>query len=166
MPILSAGIMAYRKNSDNELEVLLVHPGGPFFKNKDDGAWSIPKGEYMEGEDALSAAKREFTEETGNYLPTTEFIPLRPVKIKSGKVITAWAVKADFAEPLIYSNSFELLWPPGSGKKQFFPEIDKAEWFTLKEAGHKINPGQTDLIKQLTVIVKQTPGFTVLSKNT
>lgn len=158
MPKLSAGIIVYRQNTYNQFEVLLVHPGGPFFKNKDDGAWSIPKGEYTEGEDALSAAKREFTEETGNILPSGEFIPLLPVKIKSGKVITVWAVKADFTKPLIYSNNFEIEWPPRSGKKQSFPEIDKAEWFTLKEAAHKINLGQTDLIKQLAILVEQAPG--------
>ncbi len=153
MPKLSAGIIAYRGNTNGDFEVLLVHPGGPFFKNKDDGAWSIPKGEYLEGENGLLAAKREFTEETGNVLPDYGFIQLQPVKIKSGKVITAWAIKADFAEPLIYSNNFEIEWPPRSGKKQSFPEIDKAEWFTLKEARHKINVGQTDLIEQLARII-------------
>ena len=156
MPKLSAGIMVYRQNTNAEIEVLLVHPGGPFFKNKDVGAWSIPKGEYMEGEDALLAAKREFTEETGNSLSAGDFIPLQAVKIKSGKVIAAWAVKANFTEPLIYSNNFEIEWPPRSGKKQSFPEIDKAEWFTLKEARHKINMGQIDLINQLAIIVGQT----------
>ena len=156
MPKLSAGIMVFRKNTDDEIEVLLVHPGGPFFKNKDDGAWSIPKGECLDGEDALLAAKREFTEETGNSLPAGEFILLQPVKIKSGKVITAWAVKANFTEPLIYSNNFEIEWPPQSGKKQSFPEIDKAEWFTLKDARHKINMSQINLLKQLAIILEQT----------
>ena len=156
MPKQSAGIMAFRRNTDDEIEVLLVHPGGPFFKNKDHGAWSIPKGEYLEGEDALLAAKHEFTEETGNFLPVGEFIPLQPVKIKSGKVIAAWAVKVNFTEPLIYSNNFEIEWPPRSGKKQSFPEIDKAEWFTLKEATHEVSTDQIDLIKQLAIIVEQT----------
>lgn len=156
MPKLSAGIVAYRQNIDGELEILLVHPGGPFFKNKDGGSWSIPKGECVEGEDALSAARREFTEETGNVLPEAQFTALQPVKIKSGKVIASWAVKADFAKPLIHSNHFEIEWPPRSGKKQSFPEVDKAEWFTLREAVNKINPGQADFIKQLAVIVDQT----------
>lgn len=156
MPKLSAGIIAYRQNTDGNPEVLLVHPGGPFYKNKDNGAWSIPKGEYMESEDALLAAKREFTEETGNILPEVEFIALTPVKIKSGKVVSAWAVKADFNEPLIQSNFFEMEWPPKSGKKQSFPEIDKAEWFTLKEAFHKINGGQTNLIEQLEIMLNNT----------
>jgi len=115
--------------------------------------WSIPKGEYSQGEDALLAAKREFTEETGNILPEGEFKPLQPVKIKSGKVITAWATNADFIQPFISSNFFEMEWPPKSGKKQSFPETDKAEWFTLKEAKLKINSGQMNLIEQFELIV-------------
>lgn len=154
MPKQSAGIMAYRRNTEGKFEVLLVHPGGPFYKNKDEGAWSIPKGEYAEGEDALLTAKREFTEETGNTLPATGFIPLQPVKIKSGKVISAWAVKADFDEPLIQSNYFEIEWPPRSGKKQSFPEADKAEWFSLEEAMYRINAGQKSLIEQLLFIIE------------
>ncbi len=149
MPRLSAGILAYKINMNKEVEVLLVHPGGPFFKHKDAGAWSIPKGEYLEDDDALLAAKREFAEETGNNLDGLEFIPLTPVKIKSGKIISAWAVEADFSEPFIQSNSFEIEWPPRSGKKQSFPEIDKAEWFSLKEASYKINGGQSGFIQQL-----------------
>jgi len=153
MPKLSAGIIAYRKSKDNQPEVLLVHPGGPLFKNKDNGVWSVPKGEYTEDEDALLAAKREFTEETGNVLPEGEFIRLQPVKIKSGKIITAWATNADFIQPFISSNFFEMEWPPKSGKKQFFPETDKAEWFTLKEARQKISSGQVNLLEQLELIV-------------
>lgn len=153
MPKLSAGIIAYRKSKDNQPEVLLVHPGGPLFKNKDNGVWSFPKGEYTEDEDALLAAKREFTEETGNVLPEGEFIRLQPVKIKSGKIITAWATNADFIQPFISSNFFEIEWPPKSGKKQFFPETDKAEWFTLKEARQKISSGQVNLLEQLELIV-------------
>ena len=154
MSKLSAGIIDYRKNRENSPEVLLVHPGGPFFKNKDKGVWSIPKGEYTEGEDALLAAKREFTEETGNVLPEGEFKLLQPVKIKSGKIITAWATNADFIKPFISSNFFEMEWPPKSGKKQSYPETDKAEWFTLKEAKLKINPGQVNLLEQLELIIK------------
>ncbi len=154
MPKLSAGIIAYRGNTNGDFEVLLVHPGGPFFKNKDDGAWSIPKGEYAEGENGLLAAKREFTEETGNVLPDDGFIQLQPVKIKSGKVISAWAIKTDFIKPFIQSNFFEMEWPPRSGKKQSFPEIDKAEWFTLEEARPKINAGQINIIEQLKAILK------------
>lgn len=154
MPTLSAGIIAYRKNTENLPEVLLVHPGGPLFKNRDNGVWSIPKGEYAEGENPLAAARREFTEETGNTLPEGKFILLQPVKIKSGKVITAWAVNADFAQPFISSNDFEMEWPPKSGKKQSFPETDKAEWFTLKEAKLKINAGQVNLVEQLELIIE------------
>ncbi len=154
MPKLSAGIIAYRKAADT-WEVLLVHPGGPLFKNKDAGVWSIPKGEYEKGEDALAAAKREFEEETGNVLPDKEFIQLASVKIKSGKVILAWAVEANFDESFIRSNLFEMEWPPKSGKVQSFPETDKAEWFTLNEARHKISAGQSDLIEQLETILKK-----------
>ncbi len=154
MPKLSAGIIAYRGNTNGDFEVLLVHPGGPFFKNKDDGAWSIPKGEYAEGENDLLAAKREFTEETGNVLPDYGFIQLQPVKIKSGKVISAWAIKTDFIKPFIQSNFFEMEWPPRLGKKQSFPEIDKAEWFTLEEARLKINAGQVNIVEQLKTILK------------
>lgn len=149
MPKLSAGIIAFRQNAEGNFQVLLVHPGGPFYKNKDMGAWSIPKGEYEEGEEPLSAAKREFAEETGNLLPAGKFIALHPLKIKSGKVISAWAVEANFSKALLQSNYFEMEWPPRSGKKQSFPEIDKAEWFTLKEARQKINAGQISLIEQL-----------------
>jgi predicted NUDIX family NTP pyrophosphohydrolase len=149
MPRLSAGLIAFRQNTNKDFEVLLVHPGGPFYKKKDYAAWTIPKGEYLEGEDALLAAQREFTEETGNILDKGDFIPLQPIKIKSGKVISVWAVEADFSEPFIRSNLFEIEWPPRSGKKQFFPEVDKAEWFSLEEAKRKINEGQLNLIMQL-----------------
>lgn len=154
---LSAGIIAFRQNKDSKFEVLLVHPGGPFYKNKDEGVWSIPKGEYNEGEEALLAAIREFTEETGNTLPLEVFIPLAPVKIKSGKIVSAWAVNANFDEPFIQSNFFEMEWPPRSGKKQSFPEADKAAWFTLEEATHKINQGQINLVEQLEILLKKTP---------
>lgn len=154
MAKLSAGIIAYRHIRNSEFEVLLVHPGGPLWKNKDDGAWSIPKGEYVEGEDGLSAAKREFEEETGNVLPDNQFIPLQPVRIKSGKVITAWAVAANFEECFVGSNFFEMEWPPRSGKKQTFAEVDKAEWFTLEKARLKINAGQVPFLERLAAILK------------
>lgn len=139
---------------EGELQVLLVHPGGPFWKNKDEGAWSIPKGEYAEGEDALSAAKREFKEEMGIEVPAGEFVPLEPVKIKSGKLISAWAIKAALDTAFIKSNEFEMEWPPRSGKKQFFPEVDKAEWFLIEDAKMKINRGQLGFLKQLETIVQ------------
>jgi predicted NUDIX family NTP pyrophosphohydrolase len=132
--------------------VLLVHPGGPFYKNKDNGAWSIPKGEYQQGEDALIAAKREFKEETGNVIPGDKFIQLEPIKIKSGKIISAWAVETNFDSCFIESNVFEMEWPPGTGKKQQFPEVDKAEWFTMEVAKLKINDGQKPLLQQLEIL--------------
>jgi len=143
----SAGILLYRKN-DNQLQVFLVHPGGPFFKNKDLGAWSIPKGEFLDDEDPLVAAKREFMEETGQSAEGT-FIRLEPVRLKSGKLVYAWAVEGDIDHETIVSNVFEIEWPPKSGKKQAFPEIDRAGWFDVEIAKEKINAGQVGLIENL-----------------
>ncbi|MDF3077606.1 MAG: hydrolase [Sphingobacteriaceae bacterium] len=148
MPKQSAGLLAYRYR-DDVLQVLLVHPGGPFYMKKDLGAWSIPKGEYAEGEDPLEVAKREFEEETGNQICSETFLPLLPVRLKSGKEIKAWAVAADFDQCFIRSNEFEMEWPPRSGKKQSFPEVDKAEWFTVEEARQKLNPAQVPLVLEL-----------------
>ncbi|GAC1308984.1 MAG: NUDIX domain-containing protein [Mucilaginibacter sp.] len=145
----SAGILLYRKNND-QLQVFLVHPGGPFFKNKDIGAWSIPKGEFLPDEDPLAAAKREFMEETGQPVDG-EFIPLEPVYLKSGKKVYAWAVEGDIDHEVIDSNLFEMEWPPRSGKMQSFPEIDRAAWFTVGEAKEKINAGQAGLIESLSL---------------
>ena len=136
----SAGILLYRKINNN-LQVFLVHPGGPFFKNKDLGAWSIPKGEFLDDEEPLIAAKREFEEETGQVIDGN-FISLSPVKLKSGKKIYAWAVEGDIDHETIFSNLFEMEWPPKSGKKQSFPEIDRAGWFEVDEAKLKINAAQ------------------------
>jgi predicted NUDIX family NTP pyrophosphohydrolase len=147
----SAGILLYRKN-DNELEVFLVHPDGPFFKNKDLGAWSIPKGEFLDDEDALGAAKREFLEETGQSIEG-DFIPLNPIILKSGKKVYAWAVEGDIAHETIVSNLFEIEWPPKSGKKQSFPEIDSAGWFDVETAKLKINTGQVGLIEGLVGLI-------------
>jgi predicted NUDIX family NTP pyrophosphohydrolase len=143
----SAGILVYRIREDS-LEVLLVHPGGPFWKNKDDGAWSIPKGEIDLDEEPLSAAQREFEEETGFKLRGT-FTPLDPVKIASGKVIEAWAIEHDLDASAIASNSFEIEWPPRSGKTQAFPEVDRAAWFPGPTALQKVTPGQVPLLVQL-----------------
>lgn len=143
----SAGILAYRHRPDGP-EFFLVHPGGPFWKNKDDGAWSIPKGEIDPDEDPLTAAQREFEEETGFRIDGT-FTPLTPVKITSGKVIEAWAIEHDLDTSAIKSNTFEIEWPPRSGKKQAFPEIDRAAWLSAAEALHRINKGQIPLIAQL-----------------
>ncbi len=142
----SAGIVAYRIKK--KIEVFLVHPGGPYFKNKDAGVWSIPKGEYAEEEDARLAAKREFREETGFELQGN-LIELQPVKQKGGKTVYAWAIEFDLDEQNIISNTFSIEWPPKSGKMKNFPEIDKAGWFTLEEAKEKINPAQFKLIEEL-----------------
>ena len=152
MPKHSAGILLYRK-INNKLQIFLVHPGGPFFKNKDAGVWSIPKGEFLEDEDALAAAKREFQEETGLAVDG-DFMPLKPVTLKSGKIVHAWALEGDINHETIFSNLFEMEWPPKSGKKQSFPEIDRAGWFEAAEAKLKINGAQAGLIEDL--LLKQT----------
>ena len=144
----SAGILLYR-NIDNQLQVFLVHPGGPFFKNKDAGAWSIPKGEFLDDEDALLAAKREFLEETGQAVDG-EFIKLSPIKLKSGKTVHAWAVERDIDHDKIVSNVFEIEWPPRSGKMASFPEVDRAGWFNVDEAIVKVNVAQVKLIEELS----------------
>src|SRR5262245_55279201 len=144
MPKTSAGLLLYRKKS-HVLEVFLVHPGGPFFVKKDIGAWSIPKGEIEEGEDALAAARREFGEETG-FRIEGEFLPLAPITQKSGKIVKAWAVSGDCDPAQMKSNTFTLEWPPRSGRMQEFPEVDRAGWFGLGEAKQKINPAQVDLL--------------------
>jgi len=149
----SAGILLYR-TSDKTFEVFLVHPGGPFWAKKEDGAWSIPKGEFEDDEEPLTAAKREFEEETG-IKASGEFIKLNPIKQKSGKIVYAWAVEGDIDPEKIKSNSFEIEWPPKSGKMKSFPEIDKAAWFNLSEAAAKINTGQLPLIKELENKLKQ-----------
>jgi predicted NUDIX family NTP pyrophosphohydrolase len=143
----SAGILLYRM-TDGILQVFLVHPGGPFFRKKDEGAWSIPKGEYIDAEEPLAAAQREFEEETGQKI-NGNFIKLSPVKQKSGKVVHAWAVEGNIDHENIVSNLFEIEWPPKSGKKASFPEIDRAGWFDIETARAKIIPGQADLLTQL-----------------
>jgi predicted NUDIX family NTP pyrophosphohydrolase len=150
MPKQSAGLVVFRKKK-NELQFFLVHPGGPFFARKDEGTWSIPKGEFDDSEDALTAAKREFKEETGIDIEG-KFTPLNSVKLKSGKHVHAWAVEGDVDETKVVSNTFEIEWPPKSGKQKTFPEIDKAAWFNLQEAKEKINPSQIALLEQMAVI--------------
>ena len=143
----SAGILLYRRRADN-LEVFLVHPGGPFWAKKDLGAWSLPKGELADGEDPLEAAKREFTEETG-FPIDGDFRPLRPLRQPSGKTIVAWAVEGDCDPAELRSNTFELEWPPKSGKRAQFPEVDRAAWFSLEEARGRINKGQAPFLDEL-----------------
>ena len=147
MPKQSAGLLLYRQRK-NHLEVFLVHPGGPLWAKKDLGSWSIPKGEFDE-EEPLLAAKREFQEETGFDAPQGEYIPLKHVTQKSGKIVHAWAVEAEIEAEQIHSNSFEMEWPPRSGKRQAFPEIDRGAWFPIGEALAKINPKQAELITEL-----------------
>jgi predicted NUDIX family NTP pyrophosphohydrolase len=143
----SAGLLLYRRCG--VLEVFLVHPGGPFWAKKDAGAWSLPKGEFVEGDDPLAAAKREFTEETG-FPIDGEFRRLDPLKQRSGKVIHAWAIEADCDASQVRSNLFSLEWPPKSGQIQKFPEVDRAEWFSIPEARKRIIAGQVGFIDQLT----------------
>lgn len=146
MPTKSAGIIAYRKR--RKVEVLLVHPGGPFWRNKDLGAWSIPKGEYADGEDAEIAARREFAEELGLEL-SLPLTALGEVRQRGGKLVTAFAAELDIDVRSIRSNTFEMEWPPRGGKRQAFPEVDRAEWFTLEAAREKINAGQRPLLDRL-----------------
>jgi len=147
MPKQSAGLLLYRWR-EGRLEVFLVHPGGPFWRRKEAGAWSIPKGELSPGEDPLAAARREFAEETG-FSVQGEFVPLAPVTQAGGKVVHAWAVEGELDPEKIKSNTFTLEWPPGSGREQEFPEVDRAAWFGLEEARDKINPAQRRLLEEL-----------------
>jgi predicted NUDIX family NTP pyrophosphohydrolase len=148
MQKLSAGILLYRRRN-GMIEVFLVHPGGPYWKTKDLGAWSIPKGEYDAGEDALAAAKREFQEETGFVPAAGELNSLSEIKLSSGKVVTAWAVEGDCDADAIRSNMFSMEWPPKSGKMQEFPEVDRAAWFTLPEANERVHPAQREFLTRL-----------------
>jgi len=147
MPRVSAGLLMYRRRPAG-LEVLLVHPGGPFWANKDLGAWTIPKGEVAEGEDELATARREFEEETG-LEPGGVLLPLGSIRQKGGKVVHAWAFEGDADAGAIHSNSYRVEWPPRSGEFRTFPEVDRAEWFPLDEARRRINPAQAGLIDTL-----------------
>lgn len=149
----SAGLLMYRRRN-GILEVLLVHPGGPFWTKKDVGSWSIPKGEYTsEEEDPLEVAKREFQEET-SFKASGEFIPLTPLKQPSGKIITAWAFEGDCDASAIKSNTFAIEWPPRSGRQQEFPEVDRAGWFSIPAAKEKIIKGQAGFLDELDEILK------------
>jgi len=148
----SAGILLHRSGMRGT-EVMLVHPGGPFWARKDLGAWSIPKGELDAGEDPRACALREFAEETGTRLPVGEFDDLGSVKLKSGKIVVAFAVAGDLDPASVRSNTFPLEWPPRSGRMQEFPEIDRAEWFELDAARAKLNPAQAELIDRLEALL-------------
>ena len=155
---LSAGILFYRRREDG-VEVLLVHPGGPFWARRDEGAWSIPKGEFVEGEeDAELAARREFTEETG-WTFEGPLQPLGRIRQAGGKVVVAFAAEADFDPATLVSNLFEMEWPPRSGRMQAFPEVDKAAWFALPEAADRILAGQRPLLDAVAALtgVSQPP---------
>jgi predicted NUDIX family NTP pyrophosphohydrolase len=147
-PRASAGIVLHRRTASG-LEVLLVHPGGPIWARRDAGAWSIPKGEYDAGEGAIAAARREFAEELGTPAPDGPMRELGEVKQKSGKVVRAWAVAGNLDAGAIASNTFTLEWPPRSGRMQQFPEVDRAEWFTIAAARERINPAQVALLDRL-----------------
>lgn len=151
MPKTSAGLLLYRCRGA-ALEVLLVHPGGPFWAKKDEGTWSIPKGEAAAGEDLLAHARREFEEETG-FAIEGAFRPLAPVRQAGGKTVHAWAVEGDLDPAAIRSNRFTLEWPPRSGRIEEFPEIDRGAWFTLDEARRKINKGQVPLVDALAALL-------------
>jgi predicted NUDIX family NTP pyrophosphohydrolase len=152
MPERSAGILLYRAG-DRGLEVLLVHPGGPFFARKDDGAWGIPKGVYEDDEAPLAAARREFAEELGSPSPDGPTLDLGEIRQKNGKRVTAWALEGDLDADVITSNTFTIEWPPRSGRRQEFPEIDRAGWFTLDAARVKILAAQAPLLDRLAEAV-------------
>jgi predicted NUDIX family NTP pyrophosphohydrolase len=149
----SAGILLYRL-SGGRPEVLLVHPGGPFWARRDAGAWSVPKGEYEDADDPLAAARREFEEETGTALETGELLELGDVKQKNGKVVSAWAAEGDLDPDAVHSNSFTMEWPPRSGRTAEFPEIDRAGWFGIDEAREKLNPAQAEFLDRLLELLR------------
>ena len=148
MPARSAGILLHRRR-DGVREVLLVHPGGPFWAKRDAGAWSIPKGEYSGGEDPRACALREFEEELGAPLEPTELVELGSVRQRGGKVVTAFGAEGDLDPGGVRSNTFRIEWPPRSGRMREFPEVDRAEWFSLEEAREKLNPAQAGLLDRL-----------------
>lgn len=149
MPRLSAGLLLYRRGAGGGVEVLLVHPGGPFWARKDAGAWSIPKGEYADGDDAAARAEQEFAEELGRAAPAGARTDLGEVRQAGGKRVRAWAVHGDFDADTAVSNVFDMRWPPGSDDIRTFPEVDRAAWFSLPEARRKLVAGQRPLLDRL-----------------
>jgi predicted NUDIX family NTP pyrophosphohydrolase len=152
MTVRSAGLLVYRHGGGaDSLQVLLAHMGGPYWQRKDAAAWSIPKGEHDEDEEPLAAARREFTEELGLAPPSgADYVPLGEVMPRKGKIVTAWAVEADFDVQNVVSNTFEMEWPPRSGRRQAFPEVDRADWFGIPVARLKIVQAQLPLLDRLT----------------
>jgi predicted NUDIX family NTP pyrophosphohydrolase len=154
MPKKSAGLLLYREAADESgIEVLLAHPGGPFWRNKDEGAWTIPKGEFTDDEDPLAAAKREFEEELGAKPPAGDYIQLKPITQRNGKTVHAWATKGDFDPAILRSNTFEMEWPPKSGHIKSFPEVDRAQWFAAEVAKQKLVFGQAALVDELLALI-------------
>ncbi len=153
--VVSAGILLFRRR--HGLEVLLVHPGGPYWASKDDGAWSIPKGIAEDGEDLWDVARREFREETGHDIPCPTPIPLGRVALRSGKTVHAWACEGDLDPDTVTSNTFTTEWPPRSGKTAQFPEIDRAGWFDLEMARRKVNPAQVPFLDRLAEKIGAAP---------
>jgi len=151
----SAGILVYKRSGD-DWQVFLVHPGGPFWAKKDQGAWSIPKGEFDGDEGGLIAARREFREEVGQDI-AGDFVKLAPHRQKNGKMVHAWAVEGDVDEGRVVSNEFEMEWPPRSRKMQRFPEVDIGKWFSLAEATSRINPGQVAFLEELALLLETRP---------
>lgn len=145
------------RHEGGALRVLLVHPGGPFWRNRDDGAWSIPKGEYQADEAALTAARREFREELGSE-PNGDYAQLGEIRQKGGKVVTAFALRGDFDPATLRSSEFEIEWPPNSGRRQSFPEVDRAQWFPLDEARRRILPAQGEFLDRLVALAAKTGG--------
>jgi predicted NUDIX family NTP pyrophosphohydrolase len=155
MPKRSAGILLYRRVG-SEVEVLLVHPGGPFWARKDEGAWSIPKGEYLPGEDPLAAARREFAEETGAS-PEGTFMALGSFRQSAAKTVEVWALEGEFDPSALISNTFTMEWPPRSGQVRQFPEVDRAQWFTPVEAARRIIKGQAPVLASLLAQLRAGP---------
>jgi predicted NUDIX family NTP pyrophosphohydrolase len=155
MPKLSAGVLLYRPH-DGVVEVLIAHPGGPFWARKDDGVWSIPKGEYTEDDDPWVAAQREFAEELGLPVPAGARVDFGPLKQPSGKVVTAFAVRGDLDVSDAHSNTFEVEWPKGSGKVREFPEVDRVGWFSVAQARSKLLKGQRAFLDRLMTIPELT----------
>jgi predicted NUDIX family NTP pyrophosphohydrolase len=157
LPKQSAGILLYRVRQHGEVEVLLVHPGGPFWAKKDLGVWSIPKGEYQQGEDPLDAALREFEEETGHRLPRERPLGLGTIRQRGGKLLRAWALAGDLDADATTSNTFTIEWPPRSGSQREFPEVDRAGWFDPPAARKKLNPAQVELVDRLLATLAGQP---------
>ena len=155
MPKQRAGILLYRRTK-HVLEVLLTHPGGPYWEGKDEGAWTIPKGIIEDGEEPLETAKREFGEELGSPLPAGELKPLKEIRQAGGKLVQTWAVEGDFDPTALQSNLFRMEWPPKSGEKREFPEVDRAGWFTMDRARQKILKSQSNLLDQLEELLRQS----------